>query len=171
MVFWIIPIFLSLVPPAFVYTLYIPFCWYAFAYMIGYKFTGIKLTKKGGICSFVLMILTFGIRIIMRMCFDGSYLYDRITVSYTQAIAAFCIFYIIAYIFKNRKANKLVMWISGISFEMYLYHYMFTVGPIRLFGISGNWGIDCIVVTIVVVIISMIMNKCSGLIMNKLNFK
>ena len=167
----IIPIFLSFVPPAFVYTLFIPFCWYALAYLIGSKFTEIKLTKVGEICSFCLMIMAFGIRILMRMEFDGSYLYDRITVSYTQAIAAFCIFYIFAYIFKNRKANKFVLWISGISFEIYLYHYMFTIGPIRLFGISGNWIIDCIIITIVVVSISIIMNKCSALIMRKLNFR
>lgn len=165
-----IPIFLSFIPPAFVYTLFTPFCWYALAYLIGYKFTEIKLTSIGTICSFSLMILVFGVRILMRMVFDGSYLYDRITVGYTQAIAAFCIFYIIAYIFKNRKANRLVLWISGISFEMYLYHYMFTVGPIKLFGISGNWIIDCVVVTVVVLIISMIMNKCSTLIIRKLNF-
>lgn len=170
-IFLMIPIALSFIPPAFVYTLFIPFCWYALAYLIGYKFTEIKLTSIGTICSFVLMLLVFGVRILMRMNFDGSYLYDRITVSYTQAIAAFCIFYIIAYIFKNRKANRLVLWISGISFEIYLYHYMFTVGPIKLFGISGNWIIDCIVVTVVVLIISMVMNKCSTLIIKKLNFR
>ena len=170
-VFLIIPIFLSFIPPAFVYTLFIPFCWYALAYLIGYKFTDVNLTSIGAICSFGLMILVFGVRILMRMNFDGSYLYDRITVSYTQAIAAFCIFYIIAYIFKNRKANQLVLWISGISFEMYLYHYMFTVGPIKLFGVTGSWIIDCIVVTIVVVITSMIMNRCSALMIRKLNFR
>lgn len=169
--FLIIPIFLSFIPPAFVYTLFIPFCWYALAYLIGYKFTGIKLTPIGAICSFGFIILSFGVRIIIRRGFDGSYLYDRITVSYTQAIAAFCIFYIIAYIFKNRKANQLVLWISSISFEMYLYHYMFTVGPIKLFGISGDWIIDCIFVTIVVVIISMKINRCSALIIRKLNFR
>ena len=166
-----IPILLSFIPPSFVYTLFIPFFWYALAYLIGYKFTEIKLTSIGTVCSFGLMILAFGIRILMRMKFDGSYLYDRITVSYTQAIAAFCIFYIIAYIFKNRKANRLVLWISGISFEMYLYHYMFTVGPIKLFGISGDWIIDCIVVTIIVVIIFIIMNKCSAAITRKWNFR
>lgn len=170
-IFLMIPIALSFIPPAFVYTLFIPFCWYALAYLIGYKFTEIKLTSIGTICSFGLMLLVFGVRILMRMNFDGSYLYDRITVSYTQAIAAFCIFYIIAYIFKNRKANRFVLWISGISFEIYLYHYMFTVGPIKLFGISGNWIIDCIVVTVVVLIISMVMNKCSTLIIRKLNFR
>ena len=170
-VFLIIPIFLSFIPPAFVYTLFIPFCWYALAYLIGYKFTDINLTSIRAICSFGIMILIFGVRILMRMGFDGSYLYDRITVSYTQAIAAFCIFYIIAYIFKNRKANQIVLWISSISFEMYLYHYMFTVGPIKLFGISGNWIIDCIVVTIVVVIISMIMSRWSALIIRKLNVR
>lgn len=163
-VFLIIPIFLSFIPPAFAYTLFIPFCWYALAYLIGYKFNGIKLTIIGGICSVGFIILAFGIRVLMRMVFDGSYLYDRITVSYTQAIAAFCIFYIIACIFKNRKANQLVLWISGISFEMYLYHYMFTIGPIKLFGISGNWIIDCVIVTVVVVIMSIIMNKCATLI-------
>ena len=170
-VFLIAPIFLSFIPPAFVYTLFIPFCWYALAYLIGYKFTDIYLTSIGVICSSGLIILAFGVRILIRMNFDGSYLYDRITVSYTQAIAAFCIFYIIAYIFKNRKANQLVLWISGISFEMYLYNYMFTVDQIKLFGVTGSWIIDCIVVTSVVVIISMIMNRCSVFITRKLNFK
>ena len=105
----------------------------------------------------------------MRMYFDGSYLYDRITVSYTQAIAAFCIFYIIAYLFKNRETGRLVSRVSEISFEIYLYHYMFTVGPLKLFGLTGYWCFDCILVTVVVVIISIIMNRCSSVINKNLN--
>ena len=50
--------------------------------------------------------------------------------SYMQAIAAFCIFCIFAYLFKNRVTGRLVSRVSEISFEIYLYHYMFTVGPL-----------------------------------------
>lgn len=169
MLFLLVPSILSFIPPAFVYTLFIPCCWYALAYLIGYKFNMIKLTSKGAFCSFITIFFAFSIRVIMRMYFDGSYLYDRITVSYTQAIAAFCIFYIIAYLFKNRETGRLVSRVSEISFEIYLYHYMFTVGPLKLFGLTGYWCFDCILVTVVVVIISIIMNRCSSVINKNLN--
>ena len=89
--------------------------------------------------------------------------------SYMQAIAAFCIFCIFAYLFKNRVTGRLVSWVSEISFEIYLYHYMFTVGPLKLFGLTGYWSLDCILVTAVVVIISIIMNRCSAVINKNLN--
>lgn len=165
--FLLLPILFSVIPPAFVNTLFTPISWYALAYLMGHKYTEIKLTSIKVSGLFVVMFLAFAIRILMRIGFDGSLLYDRITVGYTQAIVAFCTFYIIEYVFKNRKANKLILWISRISFEIYLYHYMFTVGPVKIFGKSGNWCIDCILVTIVVVVISMIMNRCSALIIGK----
>ena len=71
--FLLIPSILSFIPSAFVYTLFIPCCWYALAYLIGYKFNMIKLTSKEAFCSFITIIFAFSIRVIMKMYLDGSY--------------------------------------------------------------------------------------------------
>ena len=161
LILMLIPMLLSFIPPAYIYTLFSPICWYALAYLLGYKFKDIRLTKKRALTAFFIICFVFTVRLVVKALLDGSILYDRITVSYTKAIAAFCIFYIAAFLFKSRSANRLTLWISKISFEIYLYHYMFTVGPIRLFGLTSSWAIDSILITIIVLLISAIMNKFS----------
>lgn len=161
LIFMVIPMLLSFIPPAYVYTLFSPICWYALAYLLGHKFKNIRLTTKGTLTAFFIICFAFAVRLVVKVLLDGSILYDRITVSYTKAIAAFCIFYIVAFLFKNRNANRLILWISKISFEIYLYHYMFTVGPLRLFGLTSSWVIDSVLVTTIVLLMSTVMNKCS----------
>lgn len=164
----IIPLVLACIPPVFVSTVFSPVCWYALAYLIGKHYNPKALSAKKAILAFLLMILLFALRIAVRFLFDGTIFYDRVAVGYTQAIAAFCIFYIVAYLYKNHKINKYISWISSISFEIYLYHYMFVVGPVRLFGLTGSWILDCVAVTIITFAISVITNKISTVIVHKI---
>lgn len=76
--------------------------------------------------------------------------------------SAFCIFYIFVHIF-DKEPPKLVNWFSKVSFEVYLYHYMFCVGPLRLFGLTPFWAVDCLLVTAVAVVLAGVTNKVAEL--------
>lgn len=164
----LIPLCLALVSPVFIKTMFSPVCWYMLAFYLGTKWERIEVTKKRSILAAIIMCFVFALRIIVRVLADGTILYDRIVISYTQYIAAFCIFLIVAYVFRNKKASRVVTWISSISFEIYLYHYMFCVGPVRLFGLTSNWLVNCLAVTVVTVCIAFVMNRVAKMIAEKI---
>lgn len=109
--------------------------------------------------AFAVMCVASGIRLIARFLWDGTIFYDRIAVGYTQALASFSIFYIFAYVFREKKPPRVVTFLSEISFEIYLYHYMFIVGPLKLFGTTFNFGTDCLVISVMTIIIVYTMNR------------
>lgn len=158
----ITPAILALIPPAYVCTLYAPICWYGLAYFAGNESKRIRMSAKGVFYALLILCCSFGIRLIARMMIDGTILYDRIVTSYTQAMAAFAIFYSIAFFTKEKQTGRGIILLSSISFEVYLYHYMFCVGPVRLFSLTGNWLIDCCLVTIITVVIASFMKIVSN---------
>lgn len=122
-----------------------PISWYSLAFVIGTNFEKIVLTKQKALFAFILMLLSFGVRLIGRWACDGTILYNQIISAYTQAFGAFCIFLIFGVCFEQTKPWKIVTLFSKISFEVYLWHYMFTDGPLKLFGVTGYWVCDCVV--------------------------
>lgn len=59
---------------------------------------------------------------------------------------------------KTKKVPRVIEVLSCISFEVYLYHYMFCVGPVRLFGLTPWWAADCAVVLAVTLVVSYVAN-------------
>lgn len=55
-------------------------------------------------------------------------------------------------IFKNLYLceNKLINFIDSISYEIYLVHYMFIIGPIFVLGINGNLTHNLLVDTVII---------------------
>lgn len=166
---WKIVVIVCIVPVGLAYlvssdtaTILTPVCWYTLAYILGNRFSEMNLTARKVSISVVVMCIAFALRILCRQQFDGTVFYNLIVVGYTHAIGAFCIFFIFAYIFKNIKAPKCVEFLSNISFEIYLWHYMFTDGPIRLFGLTPSWILDCILVFAVTILVSWCFNKIAS---------
>ncbi len=104
--------------------------------------------------SVCVIIAAFFLRLLVHGVCDGTVLYDRIVVPYTQFIAAGAIFCLFGKLFGDKAVPRPVQLISDISFEIYLYHYMFTVGPISIFGKTFVWLTDCVVTTLVVIMIA-----------------
>lgn len=102
------------------------------------------------------------------MVADGTIWYERIAVPYTQYIAAFAIFLIFSFIFKNVKVGKLCKGFCKISFEVYLCHYMFVVGPISLMHLTSNFVVDMVITTVVVCVVAVVLNLVSGVVQKKL---
>ena len=100
----------------------------------------------------------FSIRIIARVFVDDTFLYNAVIVPYTHGVAAFSTFYLVACLFENKKPNRVVQSISNISFEIYLYHYMFCVGPLKMFGNDNAWVTNCFLILIVTFTIAVLAN-------------
>lgn len=141
---------------------------YVIAFVVGRFFDKLTFTRAKALLAFTVMCIAFGIRLLARYFFDGTVFYDRIACGYTQSIAAFCIFYLFAGAFQNRKPPKWVNSIGKISFEVYLVHYMFCVGPVKLFGLTPYWVLDCMIVTAMSMVLAMCIHKVSCTIAEKL---
>lgn len=157
----IAPAMLALIPQAYVSVVLSPICWYGVAFLAGSEFEGIRIHTRGFFRAFLIMCGSFCVRLVARMLIDGTILYDRIVTSYTQVIAAFAMFYIVAYLTQEKPMGLIMRFVSSISFEVYLYHYMFCVGPVRLFSLTENWLVECCLVTIISIVISCSMKKVS----------
>lgn len=164
----LLPMLFALFPLSFVFTLFAPICWYALAFLIGQEFYKIRLSKKYAVVAILIMCFAFGMRLIAKLYLDGTIWYDKIATGYNHTLAAFCIFYIVAFVFQNKKPGKFILLMSNISFEVYLYHYMFCVGPISLFEVTNVWLINCLIVFIITFLISIIMNRVATFVTKKI---
>lgn len=152
--FIIFPVLLLLMKPAAIGTLLTPVCLYAIAYCIGSTTVIIKINGLGAMLAGLVVLLSFGLRFVLRFFFDGTVFYSGIVATYTHYVAALAIFYLFSWFFAEKKPTQIVSLISENSFEIYLYHYMFTVGPISLFCVPTLWGVSCILVFSITLIIA-----------------
>ena len=53
---------------------------------------------------------------------------------------------------------EIISMLSELSYEIYLWHYMFTSGPVSIFGCTPFWILDCILVTVVSLTLAYINN-------------
>lgn len=168
---FLMPVVFALFPEAWVYTILTPISFYSIAFVAG-RFYDVQYepAKKHTVLSLLLILIAFLLRLVGRLACDGTILYDRIIVPYTHFTAACAIFYLFVAFCSDAYPPKIVKFVSAISFEIYLYHYMLTAGPISLFGKTPNWTIDCLLITGIVIVIAFIFNRFS-LIWKKRNTK
>lgn len=130
---------------------------YISSFYIGYKYRESWICRcripwaLSGACGAIIA------RILFREYMDGTILYESIIVGYTQIIIAICIIYSIAAFCLNLKPGKISTYLSNISFEVYLYHYMLCAGPICLYQFFPNWYFATIVLLLTTLGISSIM--------------
>ena len=141
---------------------------YVIAFAVGRFFDKLTFTRAKALLAFTVMCIAFGMRLVARHFFDGTVFYDRIACGYTQSLAAFCIFYLFAAAFQNVQPPKWVRFIGEISFEVYLAHYMFCVGPVKLFGRTPYWVLDCMLVTVMSMVLATIIHRISCFVSKKL---
>ena len=155
----LLPVIFAFVPSPSVYTLLDPLCFYVLAYFMGRKYKGNDISLQKAMTAFGIVAISFITRFVVKMVADGTIWYERIAVPYTQYIAAFAIFLIFSFIFKNVKVGKLCKGFCKISFEVYLCHYMFVVGPVSLMHLTSSLVVNMIITTIASCIVGGILNK------------
>lgn len=134
---------------------------YIVSYLIGFYWNSESIDFKMFILYCISLIFALTLRIIGMIMFDGSILYDVLIVGYTHSLLGVSIFFIGFYIVKQFKQNilfSIVKKFDAISYEIYLVHYMFIVGPISLFFVNSTI-VNCIIVVIASYITALILNR------------
>lgn len=157
------PILWALFEEAWVYTVFTPVSLYILACAYGACYDPEKpFSLRKNLMAVLVIALSFGLRLTAKVFFDDTIFYDRIVVQYTQSVAAIAIVSLFEAFFSRHRAPKAIQFVSEVSFEIYLYHYMFVQGPIDVFGSVPNWGVGCIAVTAVVLPIAFLANRIAA---------
>lgn len=122
---------------------------YILIFALGYLF-GPKLKKMSSANWFLLcgvICLMFVLRLAIRKVADSTVLYDIIVTSITHIIISLCLF---AATFKiNPKIKgKILNKLDFMSYYIYIVHYIFMVGPLRLMGVTSNMVVNTILTII-----------------------
>lgn len=130
---------------------------FALAFVLGKTLDEKKLTVKHAIVFITIALISFAVRFIVRFFIDDTFLYVNIIARYSHYIAAFGFFIACAYLL-NCKPWKTVKLISNVSFEIYLYHYMFIRAPLSVMSLTGSWVINSIIAIACSIITAWLMN-------------
>lgn len=147
LLFMLIPLLFTPLDEDWYYTLFAPIAWYCLSFYYGKM---VILKQKYDIIPIntamliILIIIMYSIRFIGHFLIHDTILYRRIIVGYSHYIAAFCLLFLFARFLNNKEPSNIVKYFHRNSFEIYLYHYMFCVGPIYLFLPDFPWLLNCI---------------------------
>lgn len=156
---FIVPFVMAYICPKYIFIITYHVCFYAIAYYVGSKWGEFIPSKKSLILYFIIMCMAFAMRFIGRAMFDRTKLYELIIVNYTHYIAATCIFMLFAGIFSCVKTIKIVEFVDNMSFEIYLCHYMFIVGPVSAMNVTGSWIINSVIAVCIAFLFAVILNR------------
>lgn len=142
---------------------------YVITYVLGYFYESYE--KKFTINIFYstcLIIVSLIIRVLALKFLDGTVLYECIIVSITHFFLCFGIFYIIRKICleRNFSSNKIIDWFDGISFYVYIVHYIFMVGPLRTMGFTENILINSILTVMLSFVFAIVLKEIDKKISN-----
>ena len=125
----VLPVLYSLCKEPWVYTLLTPISFYALSCAFGMVYNAKRSISAASIIGDILIIIAaFGFRFATKVFYDDTIFYNRVVVPYTHMFAACAIFALYDAAFRKRRVPAAVKFLADISFEIYLYHYMFTVG-------------------------------------------
>lgn len=149
---------------------------YVITYLIGFLFAKehIKPTRKQLASIYVIFILITMFRFAGMRMIDGSVLYDRYIALVSQASLAVAIFYTVFYIgrvktilIETLATKRLTIFLSSITYEIYLIHYFFLRGPWPMENIFNSKILGDIAVTVFSVITAYMVNRIINLRINR----
>lgn len=166
----VLPIGYALFEQAWVSTIFTPVSIYVFACIWGqcYSLDQANSLKKT-LVAVMIVGISLGLRFVAKSYIDGTIWYDRVVVQYTHAVAAFSLLYIFTALFRDSAVPGIIRLISDISFEIYLYHYVFTVGVVPVFGTTTFWVQDCVIIAVITFVIAWVMNRVGTIIHRFIN--
>ena len=156
----LLPIGYALFEQAWVGTILTPVSIYICACVWGQHYSENKVysVKKTAI-AVIMFAAALAFRFVAKLYIYGTIWYDRVIAHHTHAIAAFAMFYAFKAVFRGGSVPRIVLLISDISIEIYLYHYIFAIGVIPVFGVTSFWLLDYALFTVLTFGISWLMNR------------
>ncbi len=155
---------------------------YAAAYFFAPGFDPEKLDRPKLLWALGGALGAVALRLVGRLFFDGTAFYDTVLVGYTQAALAVAIF-LAVYCWEQkimapkgkkpphlRALRQAANWIDGFSYEIYLVHYMFCVGPLSL-RLTGIGSLDALLVTVATAVCAVLLKRANWLLAQKLEKK
>lgn len=142
--------------------------WYIIAFVAGRFFSYIPFSKNRAVLSVMIIGICFGLRLTGKLFFDDTVFYNRVICGYTHFVAGLCITYFFAFFLKDAVVDSLIQRVVDISFEVYLVHYMFCVGPIPIFRFCSSWSFACIVVLFLALVMAFGLNRIAESVSNYL---
>ena len=110
---------------------------YCFFYL--YSYTENRRKKKSNNIVLIFdLLLSAIIRIIFKKIMDGTVFYENVIVLITHSIIAFSIFKLLMNM-KIKHKSKIIDFIDGITYYVYIVHYIFCVGPIQLISYNSKY--------------------------------
>lgn len=114
----------------------------------------------------IILIIAASIRMAFKLILDNTIIYSNFIVLPTQAIIGACIFEI----FKNLKLNfrnkNFIDCLDGITYYVYIVHYIFCVGPLK---IIQSFSILYPLQIIVIILLSIILGTILKFVTDKIN--
>ena len=139
---------------------------YVFAYFIA-NIWDRSVTVKGVVLFTVLVIFCMVIRLGAKYYIDGTLIYNTIIVPLTQSAIGIYLFMTLDQfksLARNANMKKVVNHLDAISFEIFITHYAFIIGPFYIMGLTNNIVIDSILVIIATYILALLLNKICNII-------
>lgn len=148
---------------------------YIVFYIVSYFLTIIidrNLSWKKFSVFTLLTIVVILCRLILKFYIDGTNLYDVVVVNICQGILGVYLFLLIdkfSFILQNRILYKIIYHLDKISYEMYITHFTFIVGPLLIWGATKNIIIDSFLVILITYLSAIILNIISNVVFKVLN--
>ncbi len=101
-------------------------------------------TKKQFAVISLLGICGIATRLVGKIYFDDTILYNIFISGITHCMLAISIFGVVQFLASD-KAGKLISFLDSISYEVYLVHYMLIVGPISLLHLTKSFCVDSVI--------------------------
>ena len=154
---WVITLFLFvfLVQPSLV-TIGINLS-YIISYFIGFLISRweTRINRNHLIAAFLCCLTISIVRLVCKRFIDGSVLYDRYIALISQGVLALFLFVLVFYLgekfhkfFETIFVNRIVIYLSSLTYGVYLTHYFFLRGPWPVINIIPNRVLADIVVVI-----------------------
>ena len=138
------------------------YCFYLMLYIFSYYYSYLKtkdISKIQLVYLSVLTMLGLAVRLVARIFIDGSILYQCIIVLYSHAILGIWIFFMLSKISGVFLClSTIVSYFDNISFDLYIVHYMFFVGPFRVMGLTKPFIINSLIALMLSVISAIVLN-------------
>ncbi|MGL5550635.1 MAG: acyltransferase family protein [Culicoidibacterales bacterium] len=138
---------------------------YIFGYVFSYLWDG-KIHFKKLLLLTIMTMLAIIIRFIAKFLFDGTIAYNLIVVMYTQSVFGIWIFFAIKYwnekITLSKNLKIIIENFDQISYEVFIVHYMFFVGPFSTMGIFSSFWLNVTVALILTYVSAKILKQING---------
>lgn len=124
-----------------------------------------KLTMRGYLTVTLTVVVLWCIRLYLYFKNCDSSIYNNLYIYYTQV--ALSAWIMMSLYILNRKGwlwkNTIIEIIDSLSYEIFLTHFVFIVGPISIVGKFGNLAIEGVIVYMASILSGFVLSKICGL--------